>query len=399
MSNQAGTANTPNMMRKYVVLLGGTNAGKSTLFNRLTGQQNAIVSAQPGTTTDPVLKAMELIPYGPIVLVDTAGEGDDSMLGEQRQQKTRQVLRRADAVLYVADILRFSPERYSAFCEKHLPHLLVLTKRDTADEATIRARQRAYPEAILTSEQGDLAPLHTALSALLESQQEKEQPLIGDLVPAGGTVVLVTPIDDAAPKGRLILPQVQVLRDSLDHGIKAMVCREHELESALDSLKRIDLVVTDSQVFRYVDERLPRELPLTSFSMLLARQKGDFRQLLDGVHALDTLEDGDCILMLEGCTHNRTHEDIGYVKIPAMLQKKTGKQLRFEYCSGYDFPDDLTPYAAAIQCGGCMLTPREIASRLELMRRAGLAVSNYGIVIAWAQGILDRCTEVFIWTE
>lgn len=381
---------TPNALRRHVVLLGRTNAGKSTLFNALTGQQSSIVSAQPGTTTDPVSKAMELLPYGPVVLIDTAGLGDDSPLGRQRMRQTAAVRRRADAVLYVAEAEGFDPAAYEAFRQEGIPHLLVFTKSPGCADL-----QSRYPGACFFMPGSSLAPLREKLSALLASLQAEEVSLLGGLVSSGANVLLVVPVDSGAPKGRLILPQVQVLRDCLDNGIRAMVCRELELEGALQSLQPVELVITDSQAFSYVAERIPAGIPLTSFSMLFARQKGNFPQLLSGVQALENLPDCARILMLEGCTHNHTHEDIGRVKIPALLQKRLGKRLAFDYYSGYDFPGNLSGYALAVQCGSCMLARRETTARLRLLAVAGLPVTNYGILLAWGAGILDRACEIF----
>ena len=388
--------NTPNALRKHVVLVGSTNAGKSTLFNALAGQDSAITSPSPGTTTDPVFKAMELIPYGPIVLTDTAGLGDISGLGTLRMKKTADTLRRADAALYVADAASFEPAAYESFAKEELDHLLVFTKCDLLAESSLAELASVHPSALFFKSAEDLDKLRQRLADLLSAQRQPEEaPLIAGLVPPNSHVILVMPVDSEAPRGRLILPQVQALRDCLDHGIKATVCREHELESALSDLRRVDLVVTDSQVFGFVAHRVPDEIPLTSFSMLLARQKGNFSQLLDGTEAVSSLDDGARILMLEGCTHNTTHEDIGRVKIPAVLRKRTGKRLEFEYCSGYDFPGDLSPYGMAIQCGGCMINRREIANRLSRMAREGLPVTNYGVALAWCAGILERAGKVF----
>ena len=386
---------TPVALRKHIVIVGKTNVGKSMLFNMLTGQNNAIVSPVPGTTTDPVQKAMELIPFGPVVLVDTAGLGDDSVLGDVRMKKTQMISRRADIALYAADAVMFDRVAYEKFANGRLLHLLVFTKWDLADEETKAELISQYPESIQTMPDQDVSVLHGRLSALLTLQQPEEPMLIADLVPTGGSVVLVTPIDSEAPKGRLILPQIQVLRECLDCGIIATVCREFELTEALRNQRNVDLVVTDSQVFDYVNKRLPPEIPLTSFSMLLARQKGNFEQLLSGISALDELTDGANILMLEGCTHNHTHEDIGRIKIPAMLRKKTGKKLVFQYFSGYDFPEDLMPFSMAILCGSCMVNRREIQFRLDAMALAGLSVTNYGIALAWGAGILERAIAVF----
>jgi len=388
---------TPKALRKHVVILGRTNAGKSTLFNALTGQARAIVFDTPGTTTDPVDAAMELLPFGPIVLTDTAGYGDETLLGAQRMVKTKAATRKADAVLYVQDGTASEIEllEYEAFGNTGIEHLLVFTKCAAAQRAAWQAK---HPPALFfdpSTAEADLAAIRTALSALLAKQTPDDAPVLAGLLPVGGHVVLVTPIDSAAPKGRLILPQVQTLRDGLDAGAACTICRETELAAAIANLRRVDLVVTDSQAFAAVASIVPQDVRLTSFSMLLARQKGDFAQLLNGVGALPDLPDGAHVLMLEGCTHNTTHEDIGRVKIPALLQRETGKAFEFTYASGYDFPDDLSGYSLAIQCGGCMINKREIASRLARMAKAGLPVTNYGIVLAWATGVLARSLAAF----
>ena len=383
---------TPNAMRRHVVLLGDANAGKSTLFNALTGQDRAIVSPRAGTTTDPVSAAMELIPYGPVVLVDTAGLHDKSELGSKRMKKTEAMRRRADAALYVADVTCFDREAYRRFTLHNLPHILVFTKCDIAG-CLAASLAKEFDSAVFFY--GDAAPVREKLVSLLQSLNQESETLLGDLLPSGSNVVMVVPVDSGAPKGRLILPQVQLLRDCLDHGIKCFVTREIELESAMQSLSPVNLVVTDSQAFGYVNRVLPGDIPLTSFSMLLARQKGNFRQLLEGADAIPELPENANILMLEGCTHNHTHEDIGKVKLPALLEKKTGKRLRFDDYSGYDFPESLDKYHMAIQCGCCMLNNREIMSRLEALANKGIPVTNYGIALAWLNGILERCCEIF----
>lgn len=387
---------TPAALRKHVAIVGRTNAGKSTVFNALCGQENAIVSPKPGTTTDPVHKAMELIPFGPIVLTDTAGFGDDSSLGAARLQKTRQAIRRADAAIYVADAGQFALEDYEAFRKRKMPHLLAFTKCASSPVGSLAVLESAYPEALFLKDPEDIEGLRQRLTMLLQESQPEEPALLGDLVPPGGHVLLVTPIDTEAPKGRMILPQMQALRDCLDHGILATVCREFELEQALRVLGSVELVVTDSQAFAYVAQRVPEEIPLTSFSMLLARQKADFPELLAGARSIERLRDGDRILMLEGCTHNHTHEDIGRVKLPMILQKKTGKSLDFAYCTGYDFPEDLSGFRLAIQCGGCMINRGEITARQQELEDAGIPLTNYGIALAWGAGILTRASAAFL---
>ncbi|GHU41601.1 GTP-binding protein [Clostridia bacterium] len=418
--------NIVNSLRKHVVLIGKTNSGKSTLFNALTGQDNAIVSETAGTTTDPVGKAMELLPFGPIFLVDTAGLGDTSDLGEERMKKTHIACRRGDAFLYVANSNDFDEDDYLAFAGKKRPHLLIFTEINTAtDSAAIAAkplttdspttaqdspttmqdsqattRERlfvAYPHALTFAENGDPIEIRSALSALLSELEPDDGYMIGDLIPYNSNVIFVIPVDSEAPKGRIILPQVQLLRECLDHGIRSYVVRDSELEDAIATLGEasIRLVVTDSQAFAYVNQIVPDSVQLTSFSILLARQKGNITQLLEGVDAFAHLPDGAKILMLEGCTHNHTHEDIGRVKIPKLLKEQTGKTFDFQFFSGYDFPSDLSPYAAAIQCGNCMINRREAFARLEELTAANIPVTNYGLMLAWVNGILERATELF----
>ena len=381
---------TPNSLRKHVVIAGATNAGKSTLFNAMTEQKKAIVSEHAGTTTDPVTAAMELIPYGPIVLVDTAGFNDDSELGRKRMEKTKAALRKADAAIYVQDVQNADMSEYEKFKNMSIEHILVFTKYKNENELFGQ-----YPQALFWDEDKNIETIRKALVELLQKQQPEDDSIVGDLLPSGSNVVLVVPIDSEVPKGRLILPQIQTLRDCLDNSIKSTVCRETELESVLENQKKTDLVITDSQVFGYVNKIVPSYIPLTSFSMLLARQKGNFPQLCKGTEAISGLKDGDKILMLEGCTHNSTHEDIGRVKIPRLMNKKTGKSFEFSYFSGYDFPSDLSEYSLAVQCGGCMINRREITSRLKIMGDEGLPATNYGILLAWLNGILDRSCEIF----
>lgn len=388
---------TPKGMRRHVVLRGKTNSGKSTLFNALAGQQAAIVSPLPGTTTDPVSLSMELIPFGPIVLMDTAGSQDNTTLGQQRMQQTKIASRKADAALYVASADNFDAKEYAGFTQEQIPHLLVFSHVETLPKEALNELLRRYPNALVFSptQPALLTKIQQELSTLLQACTPEAQSIIGGLLPAGSNLILVTPIDAAAPKGRLILPQVQLLRDCLDHGMKCLVCKETELKSALQAFTPVDLVVTDSQVFSYANQQLPKSIPLTSFSMLLAHQKGDFSQFLDGAKALEGLPEHANILLLEGCRHNKTHEDIGRVKLPKMLAKKLGKTFHFHPMSGYDFPDDLSRYQLAIQCGGCMLNQAELNRRLAAMKEANLPVTNYGVALAWDSGILERCCEIF----
>lgn len=385
-------------MRKHVAIFGKTNAGKSTLFNALLGQSVSIVSDISGTTTDPVTKAAELIPYGPIALIDTAGLGDLTALGGVRTEKTKKILERADLVLCTADI---TSDGEPTFDTGKIPKILVYTKCDLADEALLKKAKSANPNAVFISEhtESGLAELKKRMIAELEKQERDDETLLGGLVSEGSHVVMVVPIDSAAPKGRLILPQVQAIRDCLDNGMCAHVTTVETLGKMLSVLSRVDLVVTDSQAFAEVSKIVPENIPLTSFSMLLANQKGRIRQLIEGTRAISALSDGDEVLFLEACTHSTTHEDIGRVKIPKLLCAKTGKKLNFTYCTGYDFPADLKKYKLAIHCGGCMINKREILTRLEKLAEAGVPVTNYGVILAYLTGILDRTAQIFVKTD
>jgi len=383
----------PNALRRHVAVVGKTNAGKSTLFNALTGQDVAIISPVSGTTTDPVTRAMELIPFGPIVLVDTAGLEDKSELGSRRMEKTAKILRRADAAIYVADSSDFSPEEYAKISSK-IPHLLVFNREKSGK---IREKyETEYPNAIFfENTPRGVEHLRQRLSDLLSSLETEPESIIADLIPGGGTVVFVIPIDSEAPKGRLILPQVQLMRDCLDNGITFHACRETELGSTLANLGHVDLVVTDSQAFKAVADIVPPTIKLTSFSILLARHKGNLRQFLDGTPHVTGLTGKSRILALEGCTHNHTHEDIGRVKIPALLREAIGAEPQFEYFCGYDFPESLENYDLAVMCGSCMLNRREILSRLDALEKANVPCTNYGLLLARLNGIFGRATEVF----
>lgn len=385
---------TPISMRKHIALVGKTNAGKSTLFNALLGQETSIVSDTHGTTTDPVLRAMELIPYGPVTLIDTAGLGDGTTLGSLRMKKTKDVLSRADLILYVTDIN--SDDKMQL--DTDIPSVRVYTKCDTVSDDVIERKKSENQDAVFVSDYSEdgLAKLRARMTAELEKQEEESETLFGNILPHGANIIMVIPIDSAAPKGRIILPQVQAIRDCLDNKMKAFVTQVDTLADALSEISHTDLVVTDSQAFKEVAKIVPENIPLTSFSMLLAKQKGRIRQLIDGTRVIQNLNDGDNILMLEACTHSTTHEDIGKVKIPSLLKKHTGKNLNFVYYTGYDFPENIEDYKLAIQCGGCMINRREIQSRLKIFAEKNIPVTNYGVVLAYLSGILDRAKEIFM---
>jgi [FeFe] hydrogenase H-cluster maturation GTPase HydF len=376
-------------MKKHILLIGETNAGKSSLFNALLGQPRAIVSDQAGTTTDPVLKAMELLPYGPVTLVDTAGLFDESALGGLRGKKTRNWLRNADLVLYVIDPSQYDPGRFMEVAEtlgQHkLPFLIVYMKMDIYKTEGLPT---GYNVSIYDS--ASIENVKKAMVNALVTHTVEERLLLDGLVPTGGVVVLVVPIDEAAPAGRLILPQSQLIRACLDQQLRCHVTLPEQLPEVLQEVTRIDLVVTDSQAFAQVNEILPPDIPLTSFSILMARQKGDFLKLLDEVRAIKALKPGDRVLIAEACTHTSSHEDIGQVKIPHALNKITGGDLKIDFIAGKEFPDDVSAYTIVVHCGGCMITPKMFAARQALAAEAGVPFTNYGIVLAHAAGVLER---------
>lgn len=388
---------TPLAFRTHVSIFGNTNAGKSSLFNKLLGQEMAIVSGERGTTTDPVTKAMELLPYGPIALTDTAGLGDTTAIGGKRAEKTEKVLEKTDFAVYAADSLNFDEDAYhqarTEFEKKHIDHILVFTKADLIAD---NMREK-YDNAVFVSVKDDssIDNLKKQLVERLSRLAPEEQTMIGGLLPAGSTVVLVIPIDSEAPKGRIILPQVQFLRDCLDHGMKAVCVRDTELEETLNELPKVDLVVTDSQAFKYVASVVPENIKLTSFSMMMASMKGDIKALIDGADAIKALKDGSRILMAEACTHNVSHEDIGRIKIPELLRRFTGKRLEFDYYVHQDFPKELDSYDLVIHCGGCMINSRSMINRIEFCREKGVPVTNYGVILAYVNGIAERSREIF----
>lgn len=396
---------TPLASRQYVSLFGSVNSGKSTLFNKILGQDMAIVSPKPGTTTDPVVKAMELKSYGPIALVDTAGFLDNEPIGEKRIRKTHEIINRTDLAIYVADIGNFLDEDYlektRIFKEKNIPHLLVFTKLDLIGEKSLKGIREKYEKAIYVNNliEDNLDILRDELVKKLKTSVEVEDGLIKGLVGSNSTLLLVSPIDSQAPKGRLILPQVQLIRECLDRGIRCHICRESELEEALRDLSKVDLVVTDSQVFKYVDKIIPRNISLTSFSILFARQKGDIGIFVDGVRAVENLKDRDKILMLEACSHNAGHEDIGRVKIPRLLEGYTNKSHIFDYYKGNDFPSNLGEYSLVVHCGGCMLNRKSIINRIKACKDQNISITNYGVLISYLNGILNRSIQALNLSE
>ena len=388
---------TPTSCRTHIAFFGVRNAGKSSLINAVTGQELAIVSPVPGTTTDPVYKAMELLPLGPVVLIDTPGIDDSGELGAQRVQKTRQVLNKTDAAVLVVEtnneLTEADEELIALFKEKEIPYIIALNKSDLS----LSRNENKGDEYISVSAlkgQG-IYELKERIAALCKSEEPQHR-LVADLVEPSDFVVLVTPIDKAAPRGRLILPQQQVIRDILEANAVSVVTKENELKNVLNHLgKKPRLVVTDSQVFDKAAADTPEDIPLTSFSILMARYKGQLDDAVRGVAAIQQIKDGDKILIAEGCTHHRQCDDIGTVKLPRWINKYTGRTPEFCFCSGAGFPPDLAEYKLIVHCGGCMLNARELQSRAQMAKRAGVPMTNYGILIAYMQGILKRSIEVF----
>jgi len=387
---------TPRANRIHIGIFGSRNAGKSSLINAMTGQDLAVVSPVRGTTTDPVYKAMELLPMGPVVLIDTPGIDDEGALGELRVQKTQQVLNKTDvAVLVVDAVAGKSPEDKELlrqFEKRGIPHIVAYNQCDRLAELPQPGPNEIYVSATQNIRIYELKEKIAALSVT----DTPNRPIVRDLLAPCDLVVLVTPIDSAAPKGRLILPQQQTIRDILDADAVAVVTKEFQLRDALESLgKPPRMVITDSQVFAKVSAEVPPNIPLTSFSILFARHKGILETAVRGAAVLDTLQDGDRVLIAEGCTHHRQCDDIGTVKLPRWIGKHTGKQIRFDFVSGGDFPQDLQPYRLVVHCGGCMLREREILYRRDSAAEQKIPMTNYGIAIAHMQGILKRCISVF----
>ena len=385
---------TPSGNRTHIGIFGRRNAGKSSLINALTGQKLAIVSDIKGTTTDPVSKAMELLPLGPVVLIDTPGLDDEGELGAKRIEKAMQVLRKTDIALLVADAAEGLDESDRALLERiramQLPYLVVYNKCDEADCPVEDAQHSACVSALTGR---GIHELKERIAHLTPEGSEKK--LLGDLLSPGDVVVLVVPVDESAPKGRIILPQQQALRDVLDAHATAVVCQDTDLKRTLEGLgAKPRMVVTDSQAFASVSRDTPRDVPLTSFSILMARYKGYLDAALHAMPAVESLADGDTVLIAEGCTHHRQCNDIGTVKIPRWLRAHSGKDIAIKTCSGTEFPDDLSPFKLVIHCGGCMLNEREVLYRMREAERQGVPFINYGLLIAHMQGILERAIEV-----
>ena len=385
---------TPSANRVHIGFFGCRNAGKSSVVNAVTGQELCIVSDTKGTTTDPVQKAMELLPLGPVVIIDTPGYDDEGDLGALRVRRTKQVLNKTDVAVLVVDasvgIRDFDAELLGQFIARKIPYTLVWNKCDTAVPPANAEGLR------VSAKTGQGIHELKETIARLALKEGPEPVLVGDLIEPGDFVILVTPIDESAPKGRLILPQQQVIRDILDHHALSVVVQDTELKTTIERLGvKPKLVITDSQVFRSAAADTPEDIPLTSFSILMARYKGLLEMAVRGAGAIKDLRDGDTVLISEGCTHHRQCEDIGTVKLPRMLRATTGKDIRFETTSGNEFPEDLSKYKLVIHCGGCMLPGREVLYRMKCAADQGVPMTNYGIAIACMQGILKRSIAMF----
>jgi len=388
--------NVVSAERVHIGFFGLRNAGKSSLVNAVTGQKLSLVSDVKGTTTDPVSKAMELLPLGPVVITDTPGIDDEGELGLMRVERAMQVLSKIHIAVLVTDatteLSAAENKLVAAFEDKKLPHIIVKNKADLLPTLPNGDNKNIFVSSTLGT---NINELKERLAALLK-EAKNDKKILADIVSHGDKVVLVVPIDESAPKGRLILPQQQTIRELLEIGATTIVVKPEELEDALASLKvPPKLVITDSQVFGRVQKLVPESIPLTSFSILFARYKGDLDAVVNGAFALDNLKDGDTLLISEGCTHHRQCKDIGSVKIPGWVEKHSGKKLKFEFTSGGEFPNDLSKYALIIHCGGCMLNEKEMKSRLERAKVKNIPITNYGIAIAHMHGILKRSIEVF----
>lgn len=383
---------TPSAERPHIAFFGKRNAGKSSVVNAITGQEISIVADFKGTTTDPVTKAMELLPLGPVVIIDTPGIDDEGLVGELRVKKARQILNKTDiAVLVIDSTIGKSPEDdelIQLFENKEIPFIVAYNKSDISDK--MLTDENSIQVSAATG--SNINELKEKIAGLIESESENKK-IVSDLLSENDVVVLVTPIDSSAPKGRMILPQVQSIRDIIDKHAICIVVQPEQLKKALQFNPKI--VITDSQIFNKIKDIVPENIPLTSFSILFARYKGLLKSAVEGVNKLSDLKDNDIILICEGCTHHRQCKDIGTVKLPGWISEFTGKKLNFEFTSGGQFPENLEKYSLIVHCGGCMLNEREIRYRNKSASDAGIPITNYGTLIAHINGILERSIEIF----
>ena len=391
-----GLNDTPSGERIHIGFFGKRNAGKSSLVNAFTGQELAVVSDTPGTTTDPVRKAMELLPLGPVMIIDTPGYDDEGELGLERVKRTKKVLNMVDIALLVLDATKKESEAekelQALFQKRNVPYIKVYNKCDLLDTVPEENETELYVSA---KDKTNIERLKEKVSRLVVTGEQTHK-IVGDIINEGELALLVIPIDKAAPKGRLILPQQQVIRDILESGAAACTVRETELKYTMENLvKKPSIVITDSQVFKYVNEVTPQDIRLTSFSILMARYKGFLEMAVEGASKIKALKNGDKVLIAEGCTHHRQCGDIGSVKLPNMLKKFTGKELEIELSSGTGFPEELSDFSLIIHCGGCMLGAKDVMYRMKCALDSGVPVTNYGIALAYMQGILKRTIEIF----
>ena len=390
--------NTPSSERIQIGFFGKTNAGKSSLINAITGQEVSLVSEVKGTTTDPVKKAMEMLPLGPVTFIDTPGLDDDSQLGQMRQKRTLEILKQIHMAVIVVDATTEITEVEEILVEQlkqeQIPYLYVYNKKDLLQDVK-KAEEKDRTETIVyvsTRTKENIEVLKEKIASMKVEKEEKK--LVADLLEPGDHVLLVIPIDKAAPKGRLILPQQQTIRDILDAGCTLSICQVENVKSTLNMLEKTPkLVITDSQVFGTVKDLVPKEIKLTSFSILFARYKGDLEGNVKGAHVIENLKDGDKVLISEGCTHHRQCGDIGTQKLPNWILKHTGKKVQFEFTSGGTFPEDLSNYKLIVHCGACMLNEKQMQDRIRIAKNQGIPMTNYGIAIAYLNGILGRSIE------
>lgn len=393
--------NTPTSERLHIGIFGKRNAGKSSVINAVTGQDIAIVSDVKGTTTDPVYKSMELLPIGPVVIIDTPGIDDDGELGKMRVAKSYQVLNKTDLAILVVDCSVGLSDADNKLLDrikaKEIPYIIVMNKADMLDNMPeIGSDNNPNNQIWVSAANGKNIHELKELIGKTAGVEESKKKIVADLLAPNDFVVLVVPIDSSAPKGRLILPQQQTIRDILDAGAISVVTRDTELVQTLEGLKnKPKMVITDSQAFGKVSKNTPKDIMLTSFSILFARYKGNLKSVVKGAKAIESLNDGDIVLISEGCTHHRQCNDIGTVKLPNWIKQYTGKDISFEFTSGTQFPEDLSKYKMIVHCGGCMLNEREMKYRLRYAEEMGVPITNYGILIAYINGILKRSLEPF----
>lgn len=386
-------SSTPRSLRAIISIIGRRNVGKSSLLNQIIGQEVSIVSEIAGTTTDVVTKPYELLPFGPVSFLDTAGLDDEGELGEQRIRASKKALYRSDVALLVVDekgVGEFEQKLIEELKKINIPFLIVFNKGASSSESDIALCDYQYAVS------SDIEALKSKIIEIIPEELKKEPRLLEGLLKQGDVVFLVTPIDSSAPKGRMILPQVQTMRDVLDFGGINVVVKETELKVAMEKLFAApSLVIADSQAIHIVNQIVPQDIPLTTFSTIFARAKGDFGSMLDGARKIQYLKDGDKILVAEACSHHAQDDDIGRVKIPNLLKKSSGKKLAFDFCSGHDFPDDLEKYALVVHCGACMLNRIEVVRRIKECLARGVPITNYGMAISAAQGVLERVVAPF----